>query len=73
MMVLKPDALQKLNDSGEFFHDRDNTIYHRGYPLKYRQDGAPRFSSRWPRMAVMAISMSTTAHRRFLQGSSTAT
>src|SRR6185312_16581583 len=31
--LLKPDALQKLKDSGEFFRDRDNTIYHHGYPL----------------------------------------
>ena len=38
-VVLKPDALQKLKDSGEFFRDRDNTVYHHGYPLNYRQDG----------------------------------
>ena len=40
-VVLKPDALQTLKDSSEFFRDRDNTIYHRGYPLNYRQDGVP--------------------------------
>ena len=40
-VVLKPDALQKLKDSSEFFRDRDNTIYHHGYPLNYRQDGVP--------------------------------
>ena len=39
--LLKPDALQKLKDSTEFFRDRDNTIYHHGYPLSYRQDGLP--------------------------------
>jgi hypothetical protein len=39
-VVLKPDALQKLKASSEFFRDRDNTIYHHGYPLNYRQDGA---------------------------------
>ena len=38
-VVLKPDALQKLKGSGEFFRDRDNTVYHHGYPLNYRQDG----------------------------------
>ncbi len=38
-VVLKPDALQKLKDSSEFFRDRDNTIYHHGYPMNYRQDG----------------------------------
>jgi hypothetical protein len=39
--ALKPDALPKLKDSSELFRDRDNTIYHRGYPLNYRQDGVP--------------------------------
>ena len=38
-VVLKPDALQKLKDSSEFFRDRDNTVYHHGYPMNYRQDG----------------------------------
>ncbi len=38
---LKPDALQKLKDSSEFFRDRDNTVYHSGYPLNYRQAGTP--------------------------------
>ena len=38
-VMLKPDALPKLKDSKEFFRDRDNTIYHHGYPLNYRQDG----------------------------------
>ena len=40
-VLLKPDALQKLKDSSEFFRDRDNTIYHHGFPLNYRQDGTP--------------------------------
>ncbi len=38
-VVLQPDALQRLKDSTEFFRDRDNTVYHHGYPLNYRQDG----------------------------------
>jgi len=38
-VVLKPDALQKLKAASEFFRDRDNTVYHHGYPLNYRQDG----------------------------------
>lgn len=38
-VVLKPDALQKPKDSSEFFRDRDNTVYHHGYPMNYRQDG----------------------------------
>ncbi len=40
-VMLKPDALQKLKDSSEFFRDRDNTVYHKGFPLNYRQDGTP--------------------------------
>ena len=38
-VVLKPEALEKLKASGEFFRDRDNTVFHHGYPLNYRQDG----------------------------------
>jgi len=38
-VILRPDALQKLKDSTEFFRDRDNTVYHHGYPLNWRQDG----------------------------------
>lgn len=38
-VVLRPDALQALKDSSEFFRDRDNTVYHHGYPLNWRQDG----------------------------------
>jgi len=38
-VVLKPDAIEKLKASSEFFRDRDNTVFHHGYPLNYRQDG----------------------------------
>ncbi len=38
-VILRPDALQRLKESTEFFRDRDNTVYHHGYPLNYRQDG----------------------------------
>jgi len=38
-VVLKPDALQKLKASNEFFRDRDNTVFHHGYPLNYREGG----------------------------------
>jgi hypothetical protein len=40
-VILKPDAVAKLKASQEFFRDRDNTVYHKGYPLNYRQDGTP--------------------------------
>src|SRR5215469_1615926 len=39
--ILKPDAVPKLKSSQEFFRDRDNTVFHKGYPLNYRQDGTP--------------------------------
>jgi hypothetical protein len=38
-VVLKPDALEKLKASSEFFRDRDNTVFHHGFPLNYRQGG----------------------------------
>ena len=39
-VVLKSDAVQTLKNSREFFRDRDNTVYHHGYPMNYRQGGA---------------------------------
>jgi hypothetical protein len=36
-VVLKPDALQTLKNSREFKRGRDNTVYHKGYPINYRQ------------------------------------
>ncbi len=38
-VILRPDALQTLRNSTQFFRDRDNTVYHHGYPLNWRQDG----------------------------------
>jgi hypothetical protein len=38
-VILRPDALQSLKKSSEFFRDRDNTVYHHGYPVNWRQDG----------------------------------
>lgn len=36
---LGPGALEILGKSTEFFRDRDNTVFHVGYPLSYRQTG----------------------------------
>jgi len=36
---LKPDALSKLYRSREFRRTGDNTIYHIGYPINFRQQG----------------------------------
>ena len=38
-VVLKPDAVEKLERSKEFKRGPDNTVYHKGYPINYRQDG----------------------------------
>lgn len=38
-VILRPNALQTLRNSTQFFRDRDNTVYHHGYPLNWRQDG----------------------------------
>lgn len=38
---LKPDAREKLSKAQEFFRDKDNTVYHVGYPISYRQKGKP--------------------------------
>ncbi len=40
--VLKEGTLDRLNRSREFKREGDNTIYHHGYPINYReQGGAP--------------------------------
>jgi hypothetical protein len=36
---LEPDAVEILGQSQEFFRDRDNTVFHVGYPLSFRQVG----------------------------------
>jgi len=65
-VMLKPDAVQTLKGSREFFRDRDNTVYHHGYPMNYRQGGgAPSIQVPLPRMAVMPILTWTIARRNF--------
>jgi hypothetical protein len=38
-VVLKEGTLDRLNRSREFKREGDNTIYHHGYPINYRQPG----------------------------------
>ena len=41
-VYLKPNAVDILNRSQEFFRDRDNTSYHKGFPISYRlKEGPP--------------------------------
>ena len=41
-VYLKPNAVDILSRSQEFFHDKDNTGYHKGFPICYRlKDGPP--------------------------------
>lgn len=37
---LNPGAIEKLDVSREFVHAKDNTIFHRGFPINYRQKGS---------------------------------
>jgi hypothetical protein len=36
---IRPGALRLLNESREFKHGSDNTVYHKGYPICYRTRG----------------------------------
>ena len=38
-VLLVPSAVETLEHSREFYRDRDNTVFHKGYPMNYRQDG----------------------------------
>lgn len=38
---LKPDAYELLDRSKEFKRGMDNTVYHKGYPICFRQGGLP--------------------------------
>jgi hypothetical protein len=38
-VLLKPDALDRLYKSNEFKRTHDNTVYHIGYPINFRQQG----------------------------------
>ena len=38
---IHPDTQEILEKSREFFRDKDNTVYHAGYPMSYRQVGKP--------------------------------
>jgi len=37
---LKPGAIDKLELSNEFQRGKDNTVFHKGYPINYRQIGS---------------------------------
>jgi hypothetical protein len=36
---LVPNAKETLDKSKEFFRDKENTVYHVGYPISFRQEG----------------------------------
>ena len=41
-VYLKPTAVDVLSHSQEFLHDKDNAVYHKGFPICYRlKDGPP--------------------------------
>ena len=40
-VYLKPNAVDILSRSQEFFRDKDNTVYHKGFPICYRLKNGP--------------------------------
>jgi hypothetical protein len=40
-VYLKPNAVDLLNRSQEFFRDKENTGYHKGFPISYRLKNGP--------------------------------
>ncbi|MGB7439395.1 MAG: hypothetical protein WBR26_04545 [Candidatus Acidiferrum sp.] len=40
-VYLKPNAYDALTDSQELFRDRDNTMYHKGFPICFRLENGP--------------------------------
>ena len=40
-VYLKPNAVDILSRSQEFFHDKDNATYHKGFPICYRLKKGP--------------------------------
>ena len=40
-VYLKPNAVDILSESQEFFHEKDNAIYHKGFPICYRLKKGP--------------------------------
>jgi hypothetical protein len=40
-VYLKPKAVDILSQNQEFFHDRDNSVYHKGFPICYRLKKGP--------------------------------
>ena len=40
-VYLKPNSVGILSQSQEFFHDKDNTVYHKGFPICYRLKNGP--------------------------------
>jgi hypothetical protein len=58
-VYLKPTAFETLSSSREFYRDKDNTVYHKGFPLCFRLKKGPpsiQFSiSRDQRMADVDV------------------
>jgi hypothetical protein len=40
-VYLKPNAVDTLSRSQQFFHDKDNATYHKGFPICYRLKNGP--------------------------------
>jgi hypothetical protein len=59
-VLLRKDAVDKLYACREFKRGADNSVFHKGYPINFRQDGgAPSIQFSMTRTDVAPISMST--------------
>jgi hypothetical protein len=69
-VYLKPNAVDILNRSQEFFHDKDNVNYHKGFPICYRLKNGPpsiQFSiSRDKKMSDIDVDYRSTAFPKAL-------
>ena len=73
-VYLKPNAFEVLAHSSEFYRDKDNTTYHKGFPLCFRLKRGPRPSSfRFRGTNVCPISTWTIARPDFPKRCSTDT
>jgi hypothetical protein len=76
-VYLKPKAFETLDDSREFHREKDNTVYHKGFPFSFRLKKGPpsiQFSiSRNQRMADIDVDYrSSTFPKALLNGHLTA-
>ena len=53
-VALKPGARERIDNAKEFRQTADNTFFHQGYPISYRQEGYPSIQISMARDALRA-------------------